>query len=66
MLKEISNLLQLSFQEHFFVKVLLICEKVCKGSLFLINFSVERIVLHITILSKIVSFSEMSYPNLGY
>ncbi len=39
-LKEISNLQHL-FEENFFVNVLLICENVCKRSLFLINFSVE-------------------------
>ncbi len=41
MLKEISTLLQLSFEENFFMKVLLICENGCKRSFFLINFSVE-------------------------
>ncbi len=39
--KEISNLFQLLFEENFSVKVLLICENVCKRSHFLINFSVE-------------------------
>ncbi len=39
--KKNSNLFQLLFEENFFVDVLLICENVCKRSLFLINFSVE-------------------------